>query len=150
MGLSAGPLPVGDALAWAQRPSCGGVVLFSGDVRDSSPGREGVTSLTYEAYDEEVEPRLASIAADARQRWPDLGRLVLLHRTGQLSVGECSVVVVASAPHRAEAFAAARYCIDTLKHTVPIWKLETWDGGEDWSAGCSPVGEIPVGSRTGR
>jgi molybdopterin synthase catalytic subunit len=124
------------------------VVLFSGDVRDSSPGRTGVSSLTYEAYEEEVGPRLAAIAADARRRWPDLGRIVLLHRTGTLAVGESSVVVVASAPHRAEAFDAARYCIDTLKHTVPIWKLESWDGGEHWSQGCSPVGEVhAAGSR---
>ena len=143
------PLPVADALAWARRPDCGGVVLFSGDVRDSSPGRTGVSSLTYEAYEEEVEPRLAAIAADARQRWPDLGRLVLLHRTGTLAVGESSVVVVASAPHRAEAFEAARFCIDTLKHTVPIWKLETWDGGEDWSQGCSPIGEVHAAGRSG-
>ena len=144
MGLGTGPLPVADALAWARRPDCGGVVLFSGDVRDSSPGRDGVSSLTYEAYEEEVEPRLEAIAADARHRWPDLGRLVLLHRTGTVAVGESSVVVVASAPHRAEAFDAARFCIDTLKHTVPIWKLETWDGGEDWSQGCSPVGEVQL------
>ena len=120
-------------------------MLFSGDVRDSSPGRDGVTSLSYEAYEEEVGPRLASIAADARRRWPELGRLVILHRTGTLAVGESSVVVVAAAPHRAEAFAAARHCIDTLKHTVPIWKLEAWDGGEDWSAGCSPVDEVHAG-----
>ncbi len=144
MGLGTDPLPVADALAWARRPDCGGVVLFSGDVRDSSPGRRGVSSLTYEAYEEEVEARLAAIAADARQRWPDLGRLVLLHRTGTLAVGESSVVVVASAPHRAEAFEAARFCIDTLKHTVPIWKLETWDGGEDWSQGCLPVSGVPA------
>jgi molybdopterin synthase catalytic subunit len=125
------------------------VVLFTGDVRDSSPGRTGVSSLTYEAYEEEVEPRLAAIAADARRRWPDLGRLVLLHRTGALAVGDSSVVVVASAPHRAEAFDAARFCIDTLKHTVPIWKLETWDGGEDWSHGCSPIDEVHAAVRSG-
>jgi molybdopterin synthase catalytic subunit len=61
------------------------------------------------------------------------GRLVLLHRIGPLEVGDISVVVVASTPHRAEAFEVARYCIDTLKHTVPIWKKETWSGGTDWT-----------------
>jgi molybdopterin synthase catalytic subunit len=65
-----------------------------------------------------------------------IGRLVLLHRVGRLEVGDISVVVTASTPHRAEAFAAAQFCIDTLKHTVPIWKRETWSGGSDWSL-CS-------------
>jgi molybdopterin synthase catalytic subunit len=111
-------------------------------VRDSSPGRPGVFRLTYEAYEEEVEPRLAAIAADARTRWPDIVRLVLLHRTGDLAVGESSVVVVASSPHRDTAFEAARYCIDTLKATVPIWKREAWAGGDDWSACHTPIGEV--------
>lgn len=90
-------------------------------------------------------PRLAAIAADARQRWPQLVRLVLLHRTGELEVGEASVVVVASTPHRAAAFEAARHCIDTLKATVPIWKRETWSGGDDWSELCAPVEGVPAG-----
>jgi molybdopterin synthase catalytic subunit len=109
-----------------------------------------VSHLTYEAYEEEVGPRLAAIAADARVRWPDVVRLVLLHRTGELSVGESSVVVVAASPHRDTAFEAARYCIDTLKATVPIWKRETWDGGDDWSAGHVPIAEVgsEVGSST--
>ena len=84
--------------------------MFSGTVRDHAEGRPGVTALTYEAYAEEVEPRLAEIAArPPGERWPALGRLALLHRIGRLEVGECSVLVVASAPHRAEAFEAARY-----------------------------------------
>jgi molybdopterin synthase catalytic subunit len=76
------------------------------------------------------------VAAAARKRWAEIGRLVLLHRVGRLEVGEVSVVAVASTPHRAEAFAAAQFCIDTLKHTVPIWKRETWSGGTDWTL-CS-------------
>jgi molybdopterin synthase catalytic subunit len=76
------------------------------------------------------------VAATARTRWPQIGRLALLHRVGRLVVGEVAVVVVASTPHRAEAFAAAQFCIDTLKHTVPIWKRETWEGGADWTV-CS-------------
>jgi molybdopterin synthase catalytic subunit len=142
VGLSGGPLPVHEALDWAVRPGCGAVVLFSGTVRDHADGRPGVTALEYEAYDSEVVPRLAAIVAEARRRWPVAGRLALLHRSGRLAVTETSVVVVASAPHRAEAFAAASWCIDTLKATVPIWKRETWDGGEDWSACASPVVEV--------
>jgi molybdopterin synthase catalytic subunit len=72
-----------------------------------------------------------------------VGRLALLHRTGVLEVGEASVIAAASAPHREEAFAAARFCIDTLKATVPIWKRETWEGGEDWSTCAHPVAEVP-------
>jgi molybdopterin synthase catalytic subunit len=139
LALTDASLPVDGAVAWAGRPSCGAVVLFSGTVRDHAEGRPGVSTLEYEAYDEEVVPRLAAIAVEARARWPVLGRVVLLHRTGVLDVGETSVVVVVSAPHRPEAFAAARFCIDTLKATVPIWKRETWEGGSDWSACSHPV-----------
>ena len=142
VGLSAAPLPVEVALAWAGQPGCGAVVLFSGTVRDHAEGRPGVTELEYEAYEDEVGPRLAAIAADARRRWPVLGRVALLHRVGCLSVGETSVVVVVSAPHRPEAFDAARFCIDTLKSTVPIWKRETWEGGSDWATCSHPVSEI--------
>ena len=142
VGLTADPLPLDDALRWAGRPSCGAAVLFTGNVRDFSPGRPGVHRLRYEAYDEEVEPRLAAIAADARRRWPDVVRLVLLHRVGDLEVGESSVVVVASSPHRDAAFEAARWCIDTLKATVPIWKREAWAGGDDWSDSHSPISEV--------
>jgi molybdopterin synthase catalytic subunit len=131
-----GVLPVDGATRWATLPQCGGVVTFCGTVRDHSDGRPGVTSLEYEAYEEQVVPRLCEVAVAARSKWPEIGRLVLLHRVGSLEVGEVSVVVVASTPHRAEAFASAEFCIDTLKHTAPIWKLEHWAGGADWSA-CS-------------
>jgi molybdopterin synthase catalytic subunit len=149
VGLTADPLPLDDALRWAGLPSCGAAVLFTGNVRDFSPGRPGVHRLTYEAYEEEVEPRLAAIAADARRRWPDIVRLVLLHRVGDLEVGDSAVVVIASSPHRETAFDAARWCIDTLKATVPIWKREAWDGGDDWSACHSPIVEVgaEVGAR---
>ena len=130
------------ALEWAARPDCGAVVLFAGVVRDHADGRPNVTALEYEAYESEVEPRLAAIAAEVRRRRPETGRVALLHRTGRLVVGETSVVVVASAPHRDAAFDAARWCIDTLKASVPIWKRETWEGGEDWSLCAHPVAEV--------
>jgi molybdopterin synthase catalytic subunit len=142
VGLSDGELPVVDALRWAVLPRCGAVVLFTGTVRDHADGRTGVSRLEYEAFEEEVTPRLAAIAGEARRRWPELGRLAILHRVGALRVGEDSVVVVASAPHRAEAFDAARFAIDSVKTTAPIWKRETWDGGEDWSAAAHPVSEV--------
>ena len=142
LALTDGTIDVAEVFQWVCQPSCGGVVLFCGTVRDHAEGRAGVTSLTYEAYEEEVVPRLQAVAAGARRRWADLGRLALLHRVGTLGVGEVSVVVAASAPHRAEAFDAARYAIDAVKSTVPIWKREVWAGGEDWSACDHPVTEV--------
>jgi molybdopterin synthase catalytic subunit len=135
-------LPIELALGWVVRPDCGAQVLFSGTVRDHAEGRSGVSQLEYEAYVEQVEPRLAQIASEARRRWPMVGRLVLLHRTGILALGECSVLVIVSSPHRAEAFEAARWSIDTLKATVPIWKRETWDGGSDWGLCAHDVAEV--------
>jgi len=122
------PLPVSDILAWASTPACGAIVSFCGTVRDNSAGR-GVVSLEYEAYGEYVVERMARIAREVRCRWPSVDRIALVHRVGVLTVGEAAVVVVTAAPHRAEAFAASAFSIDTLKATVPIWKLETHDDG---------------------
>ncbi len=133
-GLGEGVLPVGIATEWAVRPDCGAVVLFSGTARDHAPERPGVRRLAYEAYEEQVVPRLQTIADEARARWPQLGRIALLHRVGEVPIGSSAVVVVVSAPHRPEAFAAARFCIDAVKASVPIWKHEVWDGGEEWGA----------------
>ena len=132
-------MPIDAAYEWAVRPDCGAVVLFSGTVRDHAEGREGVEYLTYEAYDEQVVPRMQSIVDEARVRWPTVGRLVLLHRTGRIELGASSVVVVASAPHRPEAFEAARFAIDALKAAVPIWKHEVWAGGAEWGTGSTDV-----------
>jgi len=142
VALSAGELPLERAADWAVRPDCGAVVLFSGTARDHSPGRQGVERLEYEAYEAQVVPRLAAIAAEMRSRWPDLGRVALLHRAGLVAVGESSVVVVVSAPHRREAFAAASFGIDALKSSVPIWKRETWAHGESWGLEAQHITEV--------
>jgi molybdopterin synthase catalytic subunit len=142
VALTAEPLPAAAAHDWAIRPDCGGVVLFTGTVRDHAEGRPGVSRLEYEAYAEQVEPKLAEIAAAARTRWPDVGRIAMLHRVGPLELTEAAVVVVASAPHRGEAFEAARWCIDTLKATVPIWKKERWEGGEDWGLAATDLEQV--------
>lgn len=140
LALSEEPLPLAVVSEWAVRPHCGAVVVFTGTVRDHTEGRAGVSSLEYEAYVEAVEPRLTMVAVDARRRWPDLGRLVLLHRIGLLAIEEAAVVVAASAPHRDDAFAAARFCIDAVKESVPIWKKETWNGGQSWGDGSTRMG----------
>ena len=131
-GLTDQRLPVNEALEWVVEPRCGGVVVFTGTARDHSAGRPGVTRLEYEAYESQVIPRLDEIADRAREKWPDLGRIVMLHRIGEVPVTEAAVVVAVSAPHRVEAFEAARFGIDTLKSTVPIWKREDWAEGSSW------------------
>lgn len=143
--LSSLPLPVADATAWVTLPSCGAVVTFSGTARDHAPGRPGVHRLEYEAYEGPAVRRLAALAAEIRGRWPDVGRIALLHRTGVVELADAAVVVAVSAPHRAEAFEAARYGIDELKRTAPIWKRESWAGGESWGLDAQVPTE--VGSR---
>lgn len=147
LALSDASLPVVEALAWAERPDCGAVVSFLGTVRDHAGDRRGVTHLEYEAYEAQVVRRLAAIAADVRARWPAVGRIVMHHRSGRLALGEAAVVVVVSAPHRGEAFDAARHCIDTLKATAPIWKREFWPGGAGelesaWGTGAQDIAEV--------
>jgi molybdopterin synthase catalytic subunit len=142
IGLSSDPLPVAEAMRWATRPADGAVVCFTGVVRNSSEGRDGVAALTYEAYEEQATVRLGEVAAEARRRWSTVDRLALLHRLGKLSLSEASVVVVVSSPHRAEAFEAARFCIDTLKETIPVWKREHWSGGSDWAVSDHPIRQL--------
>lgn len=142
VGLTTSPLSTDRAAKWVERPDCGAVVTFAGTVRDHAEGRDGVDELEYEAYDSQVEPRLQQIADEAIAAWPGVGRIVIWHRVGTLAVGETSVVVAVSSSHRGDAFDAARYCIDTVKTSVPIWKRERWDGGEDWGLDAHDVSEV--------
>jgi molybdopterin synthase catalytic subunit len=141
LGLTEHVLPVGAVYEWCLQPQCGAVVLFSGTVRDHAVDEQGemrsdVTHLTYEAYDAQVVPAFEAIEAELRRRWPQTGRVALLHRTGRLELMESSVLVAVSAPHRPEAFEAARFAIDALKASAPIWKHEAWAGGADWGTGA--------------
>jgi molybdopterin synthase catalytic subunit len=114
-----------------RRPGCGAVVTFLGTVRDLT-GERVTTALDYEAYPGMAETKMAEIEQDTRRRWP-VGEIVLVHRLGHLEVGDVSVAVVVSCPHRAEAFEACRHAIDRLKELVPIWKKENWqDGTSEW------------------
>ena len=108
----------------------GALCLFVGIVRDHNRGRT-VVRLEYEAYEEMALPLMEEIAAAARKRWP-VTDVHMVHRLGSLAVGEPSVAVAVTSPHRDEAFAACRYAIDTLKATVPIWKKEFYADGEEW------------------
>ena len=139
--LTSEVLDVGSVYNWAAIESCGAVVVFSGIVRDNAEGRTDVKSLTYEAYEDQVVPKLEIIADEMRSRWSDLGRIALIHRVGKLELTESSVLVVVSSPHRPEAFAAARYAIDALKISVPIWKQENWKDGSDWGTNSHEISD---------
>lgn len=132
VGLSAAPLPLGAATDWVVVPRCGAVAVFVGTARDHAGDRTDVERLTYEAYEEQAVPKLRAVADEIRERWPEVGRVALLHRTGELAIGDAAVIVAVSTPHRAAAFDAARFGIDAIKATVPIWKKEAWPGGESW------------------
>ncbi len=131
VGITDSQLDITAAYQWCVLPNCGAVVLFSGTVRDHAVDdggllRTDVQHLVYEAYEPQAVAAFHKIAAEVRVRWTHTGRIVLLHRVGQIALGDSSVVAVVSAPHRPEAFEAARYAIDALKASAPIWKHETW------------------------
>ena len=112
-------------------PHCGGVVLFLGTVRDLT-GDQVTVFLDYDAYAPMAEKKLAEVEAEVRRRWP-VGDIAIAHRLGRLTVGEVSVAVAVSCPHRAQAFEACRYAIDAVKELVPIWKKENApDGTGSW------------------
>jgi len=110
---------------------CGAVCTFLGIVRDHHEG-QGVEAVSYEAYPEMAGAELARLCREAEQSWPGV-RAVVVHRTGRLEIGEASVAILAAAPHRAESFEAARFLIEEIKKSVPIWKKDHYrDGEESW------------------
>ncbi|NES23605.1 MAG: molybdenum cofactor biosynthesis protein MoaE [Symploca sp. SIO3E6] len=126
------PLSLTEIYALADNPANGAVVVMSGTVRNQTDGKP-VVSLEYQAYEPMAIQIFTTIAADIRQQWSDVNRVVIYHRTGRLQIGEISVLVAVGCPHRSEAFAACKYAIDTLKHNAPIWKKEHWaDGSSSW------------------
>lgn len=147
LGITSAPLPISPAYEWAVRPECGAVVLFSGTARDHSVGRENVSLLEYEAYEDHVVPRMQAVVDELRLRWPDAVRVVIIHRVGEVPVTESAVVVVVSSPHRESAFLAGRFAIDALKSSVPIWKRETWSDGESWGLEPQHIVEVGDGDR---
>lgn len=135
--LTGEPLDVAGAVADVAHPQCGGIGVFLGAVRDHHGGA-AVESLEYEAWEEQARPALHAVAQRVIRRFEGVRAVHLSHRLGHLAIGELSVIVAASAPHRAEAIAAAEALIDDLKRTVPIWKQEHLaDGSSRWP-------ELPV------
>ena len=137
--LTSDPIDVPRLIAHVNQPSNGGICTFLGVVRDNAEGRP-VVKLGYEAYESMAVAQMRTIVEDAMQRW-DLDAVALSHRTGELQIGEASVAIAVGAPHRAEAFEACRYIIDTLKTRVPIWKKEFFQDGAVW---VEPVSSQPA------
>jgi molybdopterin synthase catalytic subunit len=127
------PLDARRLEAAVARAGAGAICTFTGVVRDNSRGRETIR-LEYEAYPGMAESQMRAIATEISERWPE-ARVAMAHRTGVLEIGEASVVVSVSCPHRGDAIAACKWGIDRLKETVPVWKKEFFAGGEVWIEG---------------
>ncbi len=125
------PLSPDAAAAAVDDPGAGGIVIFSGVVRNETGGRS-VKYLEYEAHAPMAEAQMREIGQTLRTRWPGVKRVAMLHRVGRLEIGESSVLIAVSAAHRQEAFEACKFAIDTLKRTVPVWKKEHFEDGEIW------------------
>ena len=126
------PLSLEELYRLADHPHNGAIVVMSGTVRDQTDGK-AVLSLEYQAYEPMALKVFQTIATEIRKQWPEVNRIAIHHRTGHLQIGDISVLVAIGCPHRAEAFAACQYAIDTLKHNAPIWKKEHWaDGSSSW------------------
>jgi len=133
IALTPDPLSTAAAVAFVTDPAAGGIAVFLGTTRaETSPDGRALVALDYDAYAEMAVERLHRLVATARQKWPVTWAAVL-HRLGRVGVGEPSVVIAVSTPHRADAFDACRFLIDELKRDVPIWKREIWsDGTGTW------------------
>jgi molybdopterin synthase catalytic subunit len=130
--ISDTPLNIQSCINWAMSPRSGGIDVFIGTVREITKNKK-VLRLEFEAYEVMALNEMKKIAAEALAKWP-VDRILIHHRTGILDIGDVPVVIVVSAAHRGAAFDACRYSIDTLKQTVPIWKKEVFEDGEEWVA----------------
>lgn len=126
-----GPIDVRAVEDAVRDPGHGALLTFAGVGRDSFEGKR-VTSLFYEAWPDVATREMTKIVEETRARWPV--RVAIVHRTGEVAIGEPSVVIAVGAPHRAEAYEASRYAIDELKRRVPVWKKERYADGEAWIA----------------
>lgn len=117
--------------------AAGAIVTFDGIVRNQTGGRP-VVSLHYEAYPPMAVKEMRRIGDEIRERWPQIARIGMIHRFGELGISESSIVIVVTSPHRKAAFEACQFAIDRLKQTVPVWKKEIFADGEAWVEGEMP------------
>lgn len=139
MLLTREPIEIDAIRRNATHPKAGAVVLFCGDIRNHNQGRS-VQAVEFDAYEDMARHQIERVIASARENWPLL-KVNVQHRLGLLKVGECSVAIAVSAAHRAEAYEASRFIIDSIKHSAPIWKREHYeDGSTRWIQGCQACG----------
>ncbi len=132
-----------DELAdWVMRPDCGAIVTFFGTTRTTSTLEHEIIELEYDTDIDLAESRIRRVIAAARERWPQVRAIAIHHRVGTVAVREPAVVVAVSSPHRGEAFAAAQFCIDAVKRTVPMWKREVWQNGSAWSQEAQDILDV--------
>ena len=124
------PIELNELVAHVADPAAGGLATFIGSTRDNNEGRS-IISLDYEVYPGMAEQEMAKLGEEASEKW-EITRMAIVHRIGNVPIGEASVIIAVSAPHRDDAFKACRYAIDELKKRVPIWKKEIYQGGEIW------------------
>jgi molybdopterin synthase catalytic subunit/molybdopterin converting factor small subunit len=135
------PLSLDSLVVRVSHPGAGGITTFLGVVRDNANAK-AVKFLEYEAYPELAETMLEQIGIEVKERWSDV-RIAMAHRVGRLQIGEASVIIAASAPHRAEAFSACRFAIERLKVILPVWKKEFASDTDYWVEGPT-AGEVPT------
>ncbi len=117
--------------------AAGAIVTFDGVVRNQTKGRR-VLSLSYDAYPSMAVKEMRRVGQEIRERWPEIDRIGMIHRFGPMDISESSIVIVITSPHRKVAFEACHYAIDRVKQTVPIWKKEIFEDGEEWVEGQQP------------
>ncbi len=131
--ITSEPLDPQRLVEYVRKDESGAVALFYGVVRDNSMGRR-VLYLEYDAYPQMATKIMSELATEIKRRWP-VTEIAIQHRTGRLEIGETSLLVAVSSPHRKDAFEACHALVDRVKEVVPIWKKEVWEGGEEWIEG---------------
>ena len=128
------PMNADELVRLVRRDEAGAVSLFYGDVRNHSEGRS-VDRLEYEAHESMALRKMREVAAETKQRYPEVCEVGVWHRIGMLEIGETSLLVAVSSPHRRDAFEACHWCVDRIKEVVPVWKKEHWSDGSAWVEG---------------
>lgn len=136
--ITESPLRPEALMTWVSDPGAGAVAAFVGTTRNSFGGKK-VHHLEYEAYAPMAERALETVGTEIAERWPSVTGVAIAHRLGRVEIGEASVVVAISAPHRVDALAACAFGIDLLKRELPVWKKEFLEGGTVWRENVDPL-----------
>ena len=128
-----GKIKLDKLIKYVSDPGAGAITTFLGVTRGESEGRK-VIYLDYDAYQKMAEKKMEEIGDEIKVKWK-ICKIAIIHRVGRLKVGEASVAIAVSTPHRREGFQSCKYAIDRIKEITPVWKKEVWKGGEEWKGG---------------